>query len=80
MPRVPRPPVGSLEWENLGGPPLSLSQRVTLLAGTAAVLLGDALPRLRWELSRARDNYCATAPEDRSHQVGAAAHPSGLRG
>ena len=52
MRRVPRPPVGSLEWENLGGPPLSLSQRVTLLAGTAAVLLGDALPRLRWELSR----------------------------
>jgi len=47
-----RPPVGSLEWEKLGGPPLSLSQRLILLAGTAAVLLGDAGPRLRWSLGR----------------------------
>ena len=52
MRRVRQPPVGSLEWENLGGPSLSLAQRITLLAGTAAVLLGDGLPRLRWELSR----------------------------
>jgi hypothetical protein len=43
-----RPPVGSLEWEQLGGPALSLPQRVSLLGGTAVVLLGDAGPRLRW--------------------------------
>lgn len=49
-----RPPVGSLEWEGLGGPPLSLPQRLSLLGGTAAVLLGDAGPRLRWMLGRAR--------------------------
>lgn len=47
-----RPVVGSLKWEELGGPPLSLPQRVGLLAGTAAVLLGDVGPRLRWSLSR----------------------------
>ena len=44
--------VGSLEWEELGGPPLALRQRVGLLAGTAAVLLVDAGPRLRWTLRR----------------------------
>jgi hypothetical protein len=52
MGRSPAPPVGSLEWERLGGPPLSLPQRVALLAGTGAVLLGDAAPRLRWALRR----------------------------
>ena len=41
MRRVRQPPVGSLEWENLGGPSLSLAQRITLLAGTAAVLLAS---------------------------------------
>lgn len=50
MRRSPRPPVGSLEWEKQGGPPLSLPQRLGLLAGTAAVLVGDAGPRLRWTL------------------------------
>ncbi|GAY16242.1 hypothetical protein [Mycobacterium sp. shizuoka-1] len=43
-----RPAVGSLEWERLGGPALSLPQRLWLLGGTAAVLLGDAGPRLGW--------------------------------
>ena len=52
MSRTSRPPVGSLEWEEQGGPPLSLTQRLVLLAGTAAVLLGDAGPRLRWVLGR----------------------------
>jgi hypothetical protein len=52
MSRVPRPPVGSLEWESQDGPPLSLPQRLALLAGTAAVLLGDAGPRLRGALGR----------------------------
>ncbi len=47
---VARPPVGSLEWERNGGPPLSLPQRLSLLSGTAVVLLGDAGPRLRWTL------------------------------
>ncbi|MEE6179227.1 HD domain-containing protein [Mycobacterium sp. 050134] len=50
MRRSPAAPVGSLEWERLGGPPLSVPQRVALLAGTGAVLLGDAAPRLRWTL------------------------------
>lgn len=44
------PPVGSLAWEELGGPPLSVAQRVGLLAGTAAVLARDTGPRLRWRL------------------------------
>lgn len=48
----PRPHVGSLEWEKLGGPPLSLYQRLSLLAGTAVVLAGDAGPRLRWSVRR----------------------------
>ncbi len=52
MRRSPAPPVGSLEWERLGGPPLSVPQRLALLAGTGAVLLGDAAPRLRWALRR----------------------------
>ena len=52
MSHAGRPPVGSLEWERLGGPPLSLPQRLGLLAGTAAVLLGDTGARLRWALSR----------------------------
>ena len=52
MSHAGRPPVGSLEWERSGGPPLSLPQCLGLLAGTAAVLLGDARPRLRWALSR----------------------------
>ncbi|MBI2695734.1 hypothetical protein [Mycobacterium nebraskense] len=52
MGRAPRPPVGSLEWEALGGPPLAIRQRLALLAGTGAVLLGDAGYRLRWGLNR----------------------------
>jgi hypothetical protein len=61
MARIPRPPVGSLEWEKRGGPPLSLPQRLGLLAGTGAVLLGDAGPRVRWALGR-RDIGAARAP------------------
>lgn len=52
MDRTSRSPVGSLEWEKQGGPPLTLAQRLILLAGTGAVLLGDAGPRLRWLLGR----------------------------
>ncbi|WP_102417169.1 HD domain-containing protein [Mycobacterium sp. 4858] len=56
---VHTPPVGSLEWERRGGPPLSVPQRLALLAGTGAVLLGDAAPRLRWALRR----FPIAAPE-----------------
>lgn len=49
-----RPPVGSLEWEQLGGPPLAVRQRLALLAGTGVVLLGDAGSRLRWALKASR--------------------------
>ena len=45
------PAVGSLEWERLGGPPLSLSQRAQLLAGMAVVLGGDLAGRARWQLA-----------------------------
>ncbi len=51
---ISRPPVGSLEWETLGGPPLSVPQRLALLAGTGVVLLGDTVPRLRWALKASR--------------------------
>lgn len=49
-----RPAVGSLDWERVGGPGLSLTQRISLLGGTAAVLLGDAGSRLGWMLGRTR--------------------------
>jgi len=52
MSRARRPPVGSLEWEGQGGPPLSLPQRLALLAGTAVVLGGDAGARLRSAFGR----------------------------
>ncbi|CAM3699820.1 HD domain-containing protein [Smaragdicoccus niigatensis] len=38
--------VGSREWEMAGGPALSLTQRVSLLAGMGAVLLEDSTERL----------------------------------
>jgi hypothetical protein len=41
-----------LEWEKSGGPRLTLSQRVTLLAGTAVVLAGDTSQRLSASLRR----------------------------
>lgn len=47
-----RPRVGTRDWERAGGPPLSFAQRLSLLGGTAAVLLGDLGPRLRWQLAR----------------------------
>jgi hypothetical protein len=50
-----RPPVGSLEWEALGGPPLSIGQRVALLCGTGVVLLGDAGLRLRFALKASQE-------------------------
>lgn len=54
MGRASRPPVGSLEWESLGGPPLAVPQRVALLAGTGAALLGDAASRLRRAVKASR--------------------------
>ncbi len=45
-------PVGSLEWERAGGPPLSLSQRIAVLGGAAAVILADLPPRIDWHLGR----------------------------
>lgn len=54
MGRTSRPPVGSLDWEAQGGPPLSVAQRLALLAGTGAVLLGDAGSRLRWAMKVSR--------------------------
>jgi hypothetical protein len=47
-----RPPVGSVEWERAGGPPLSFGQKISTLSGAAAVILGDMGPRLLWLLSR----------------------------
>ena len=44
--------VGSLAWEQAGGPPLTLTQRAALLGGTAAVLATDVGPRLRFFLAR----------------------------
>ena len=45
-------PVGSLEWERAGGPPLSLPQRVAVLGGAAAVILADLPPRIWWLFGR----------------------------
>lgn len=47
-----RPRVGSVEWERAGGPPLSYGQRLRVLGGAAAVVLGDLGPRLWWVLSQ----------------------------
>jgi hypothetical protein len=46
-----RPRVGSVAWERAGGPPLSLGQRLRLLAGGSRILISDLVPRLlfpRW--------------------------------
>ena len=47
-----RPPVGSVEWERAGGPPLSFGQKLSLLGGAGAVILGDLGPRLWWLLGQ----------------------------
>ena len=46
------PPVGTVEWERAGGPPLSFGQKLSLLGGAGAVVLMDLGPRLKWLLSR----------------------------
>ncbi|MBI5569937.1 MAG: HD domain-containing protein [Desulfomonile tiedjei] len=46
------PAVGTLEWEREGGPPLSFGQKVSVLSGAAAVILGDFGPRILWLLSQ----------------------------
>ena len=46
------PPVGTLQWERSGGPPLSFGQKLSLLGGAGAVVLMDLGPRLKWLLSR----------------------------
>ncbi|MGD0209523.1 MAG: HD domain-containing protein [Desulfomonilia bacterium] len=46
------PPVGTLQWERAGGPPLSFGQKLSLLGGAGAVVLMDLGPRLKWLLSR----------------------------
>ncbi len=46
------PPVGTVEWERAGGPPLSLGHRLSLLGGAAGVLLMDFGPRIWWLLSQ----------------------------
>ena len=47
-----RAPVGSVEWERAGGPPLSFGQKLSLLGGAGAVILGDLGPRLWWLLGQ----------------------------
>jgi hypothetical protein len=66
-----RPRVGSVAWERVGGPPLSLGERIALLSGTAVVVMGDAQARLRWRWSGrstrrapARIDLTAWAPPD----------------
>ncbi len=39
-------PVGSLAWEQAGGPPLTLGQRIGTLAGMGAVLVADTAGRV----------------------------------
>lgn len=46
------PPVGTVEWERAGGPPLSLRQKFGTLGGAALVVLSDLALRLRWQLTR----------------------------
>ncbi|MGO9120564.1 MAG: hypothetical protein ACLQPD_23480 [Desulfomonilaceae bacterium] len=50
--RCALPPVGTVEWERAGGPPLSFGQRLSVLGGAAGVLLMDLGPRLWWLLSQ----------------------------
>ncbi len=45
-------PVGTLEWERAGGPPLSFAQRLDVLGGACVVIIADLGPRVRWLLSR----------------------------
>jgi hypothetical protein len=47
-----RSPVGSVEWERAGGPPLSFAEKLSVLGGAAAVVLGDFGQRLWWVLSQ----------------------------
>ena len=46
------PPIGGVEWERAGGPPLSFGQRLNLIGGAGAVVLMDIGPRLLWLLKR----------------------------
>jgi hypothetical protein len=50
--RCALPPVGTVEWERAGGPPLSFGQRLSVLGGAAGVLLMDLRSRLWWLLSQ----------------------------
>jgi hypothetical protein len=47
-----RAPVGSVEWERAGGPPLSFGQKLSLLGSAGAVILRDLGPRLWWLLGQ----------------------------
>jgi hypothetical protein len=47
-----QPSLGSVEWERAGGPPLSFAQRLSVLGGAGAVVLGDFGQRLWWLLSQ----------------------------
>jgi hypothetical protein len=47
-----RPPVGTLEWERAGGPPLSFGEKVRVLAGAGAVVVVHLGSRLFSALRR----------------------------
>lgn len=46
--------VGSLEWERLPGPPLSLAQKASVLGVAAVVVLANLAGRLGWQLRKRR--------------------------
>jgi len=47
-----RPPVGSVEWERAGGPPLFFGQKIGALGGAGVVVLLHYGQRFWWQLSR----------------------------
>ena len=47
-----RPSVGTIEWERVGGPPLSFGQKLRLLSEACAIMVSDLGPRLRWLLGQ----------------------------
>jgi HD domain len=59
----PPQPVGGIEWERAGGPPLSFGQRLSLIGGAGAVVLMDLGPRLLWMLRRWGMPVAGTLPE-----------------